>query len=98
MDIIFVNSRTGKTVNCWTFPAGRNNILQEHHLWGRVVSDPSDWSQVSTVMSRTMVQGGEGAYKSVFMKTLRVGDETVVVTYTRLPNGTIKISDGWVAK
>jgi hypothetical protein len=75
-----------------------HHILQEHHMWGKVVSDPSDWSQVAAVMSRTMTQGVEGTYKSVFMKTLRVGDETVVVTYTKLPKGTIKISDGWVAK
>jgi hypothetical protein len=75
-----------------------SHILQDKHLWGKIVDDPSDWNQVSAVMSKVMTHGAEGPYKSVFMKTLRIGDETVVVTYTRLPNGVIKISDGWVAK
>jgi RHS repeat-associated protein len=74
------------------------HILQDKHLWGKVVNDPSDWNQVSAVMSKVITHGAEGPYKSVFMKTLRIGDETVVVTYTRLPNGVLKISDGWVAK
>lgn len=43
-----------------------------------------------------MENGTEGSYKGVFSKTLEVGGEIVEVTYTKLENGVIKISDAWV--
>lgn len=79
-------------------PNDINHILQKHHMWEKVVSDPNDWGQVSKLVSRTFVNGVEGTYKGVFIKTLKVGDETVGVTYIKLPDGTIRISNGWVMK
>lgn len=73
-----------------------NHILQDKHLWSKVVSDPNDWNQVSKVMSKVMEQGVEGPYKDVFSKILDVNGHTVEVTYTKLSNGIIKISDAWV--
>lgn len=79
-------------------PNNINHILQEKHLWAKVVQDPSDWNQVAAVMSKVMAEGVEGSYKKVFMKTLQVGQETVVVIYNKMPDGTIKIGNGWVTK
>lgn len=73
-----------------------NHILKDKHLWGNVVDDGKDWGQVSAIMSKVMRDGTEGSYKSVYMKTLQIGDETVAVTYAKLSDGTIKVSDGWV--
>jgi Zn-dependent oligopeptidase len=75
-----------------------NHILQEHHDWAKVVSNPNSWDEVSKVMSKVMTDGVEGTYKSVNMKALKIGDETVVVTYKKFPDGTVKISDGWVLR
>jgi hypothetical protein len=73
-----------------------NHILKDKHLWGNVVNSANDWNQVSKVMSKVMEQGVEGPYKDVFSKTLDVNGHTVEVTYTKLSNGIIKISDAWV--
>ncbi|MGM7683296.1 hypothetical protein ACSVDA_14200 [Cytobacillus sp. Hm23] len=32
------------------------------------------------------------------MKTLKIWDETIVVTYNKLRDGALKISNGWVGK
>ena len=73
-----------------------HHILQDKHLWGNVVSDANDWGQVSKVISKVMQEGIEQPYKSVFSKTLEVNGHVVEVTYAKLSDGTIKISDAWV--
>ena len=43
-----------------------------------------------------MDTGVEGPYKSVFSKKAIINGFKVEVTYTKLSDGTIKISDAWV--
>lgn len=45
-------------------------------------------------MSKVMASGVGGSYKGVFMKTLLIGDENVVVSYNKLSDGTIRIKNG----
>ncbi|MFD2115641.1 RHS repeat-associated core domain-containing protein, partial [Paenibacillus yanchengensis] len=75
-----------------------NHILKSKHLWSKVVKDPNNWGQVAAVMTKVMAKGAEGSYKQVFMKSMYVNNELVVVTYNKLADGTIKIGNAWVAK
>lgn len=43
-----------------------------------------------------MDTGSEGSYKTVFSKKAIVNGHEVEVTYTKLNNGMIRISDAWV--
>ena len=43
-----------------------------------------------------MDTGMEGPYKSVFSKKAMINGYEVEVTYAKLSDGTIKISDAWV--
>lgn len=79
-------------------PNNINHIMQKHHMWDKVVSNPNNWDEVSTLLSRAFTHGVEGTRKGVNMRTLRVGDETVAVIYRRMEDGTIRISNGWVLK
>ena len=40
--------------------------------------------------------GVEGPYKSVYSKKAIINGYEVVVTYTKLSDGTIRISDAWI--
>ena len=73
-----------------------DHIMAPKHDWGKVVSDPNDWNEVQTVMRDVLDNGTESAYKTVNQKQLVVNGENVVVTYKKLPNGELKISNGWV--
>ena len=43
-----------------------------------------------------MENGVEGPYKSVFSKKMTINGYEVEVTYNKLVDGTIKISDAWI--
>ncbi|HHW37559.1 MAG TPA: hypothetical protein GXX18_10035, partial [Bacillales bacterium] len=73
-----------------------NHILQDKHAWGRVVKNKRNWDEVSKVISNVMRHGKESSYKSVRMKSMKVNGSTVEVTFIRMKDGTIKISDAWV--
>ncbi|STC72739.1 Uncharacterised protein [Clostridium botulinum] len=75
-----------------------HHILQDHHDWGKMVKDPKDWSEVSKIVSKVLNEGVEGTYKSVYSKTLNINGNIVEVTYVKLKNGIIKISDAWIRK
>ena len=72
-----------------------HHILADKHLWKQVVSNPKDWNQVSQVIEKVLSQGTETTYKTVFQKSLKFGNEEVVVTYVKT-NGKYLISDAWV--
>lgn len=74
-----------------------HHILQDKHAWDKVVTDKNNWDEVSKVISNVMENGTEGPYKkSALMKSMSVNGQIVEVTFVKLPNGTIKISDAWV--
>lgn len=72
-----------------------NHILQEKHLWSRLVNNADDWSSVSKIMERVLKEGVEQPYGSVFIKTLIIDGQTVQVIYQKI-NGVIRVSDGWI--
>ena len=43
-----------------------------------------------------MENGVEGEYKTVYSKKMTINGYEVEVTYNKLPDGTIKISDAWI--
>ncbi len=73
-----------------------SHILQDKHLWNTIVENGKDWGEVSKVISKVMLEGAENTYKSVYSKTLEIGGKIVEVTYNKLKDGVIKISDAWV--
>jgi len=94
-----VDKGTGKVIS-EVSELGSNkihHILQDKHAWGKVVTDKNNWDEVSKVISNVMENGTEGPYKkSALMKSMSVNGQIVEVTFVKLPNGTIKISDAWV--
>lgn len=71
------------------------HILQEKHLWSRLVKNIDDWSSISKIMERVLKEGIEQPYGSAFIKTLIIDGQTVQVTYQKI-DGIIRISDGWI--
>ncbi|MEZ2737242.1 polymorphic toxin type 35 domain-containing protein, partial [Aneurinibacillus aneurinilyticus] len=74
-----------------------HHILQDKHAWDRVVKDKNNWNEISNIISIVRKNGTESAYKkSARMKSMKVNGQIVEVTFVRLKDGTIKISDAWV--
>ena len=66
-----------------------------NHGWEKLVPD-KNWSDIKNIIADAMDTGVEGPYKSVFSKKATINGFEVEVTYTKLSDGTIKISDAWV--
>lgn len=66
-----------------------------NHGWEKLVPD-KNWSDIKNIIADVMDTGVEGPYKSVFSKKATINGFEVGVTYTKLSDGTIKISDAWV--
>ena len=66
-----------------------------NHGWEKLVPD-KNWSDIKNIIADVMDTGAEGPYKSVFLKKATINGFEVEVTYTKLSDGTIKISDAWV--
>ena len=66
-----------------------------NHGWEKVVPD-KNWSDIKNIIADVMDTGVEGPYKSVFSKKATINGFEVEVTYTKLSDGTIKISDAWI--
>ena len=66
-----------------------------NHGWEKLVPD-KNWSDIKNIIADVMDTGVEGPYKSVFSKKVTINGFEVEVTYTKLSDGTIKISDAWV--
>lgn len=66
-----------------------------NHGWEKLVPD-KNWSDIKNIIADAMDTGVEGPYKSVLSKKATINGFEVEVTYTKLSDGTIKISDAWV--
>ena len=66
-----------------------------NHGWEKLVPD-KNWSDIKNIIADAMDTGVEGPYKSVLSKKATINGFEVEVTYTKLSDGTIKISDEWV--
>lgn len=81
----------------------RKHILHLNHNWNKLfpnnpLNDPKLWEKVITIISATMKNGNKSAYKSVFKRVATFGGHVVEVTFIKLANGVIGISDAWVVK
>ena len=72
-----------------------NGSKNSNHGWENLVPD-KNWSDIKNIIANVMDTGVEGPYKSVFSKKATINGFEVEVTYTKLSDGTIKISDAWV--
>ncbi len=72
-----------------------NGSSNSNHRWDELVPD-LNWTDISNIINEVMVKGTESSYKSVFSKTLEIGGYIVQVTYNKLTDGSIRISDAWV--
>ena len=72
-----------------------NGSKNSNHGWERLVSD-KNWSDIKGIIAEVMDTGMEGPYKSVFSKKAIINGFEVEVTYVKLSDGTIRISDAWV--
>ena len=54
------------------------------------------WDDIKRIIVEVMEKGGEGPYKTVYSKKAIIDGYEVEVTYTKLADGTIKISDAWI--
>lgn len=74
----------------------RKHILESKHAWRKVTSNPKSWKSVSKVIKKVMTSGKESSYGSARQKTKKIKKKTVVVTFVRLKDGSIRISNAWV--
>jgi RHS repeat-associated protein len=74
----------------------RGHIMAEKHAWKKVTSNPRKWKNIKKVMKNVMKNGKESDYGSARQKTKKIKGKTVVVTFVRLKDGTIRISNAWV--
>ena len=72
-----------------------NGSKNSNHGWEKVIPD-KNWNDIKNIIAKVMDTGVEGAYKSVFSKKGIINGIEVEVTYTKLGDGTIRISDAWV--
>ena len=71
------------------------HIMQSHHNWGKLFANPN-WKKVSNVIGRALEEGTEFSYKGVSKKVYPTRGGTVEVIYTKLSDGTVRVSDAWV--
>lgn len=72
-----------------------NGSNSSDYGWEILVPD-KNWDDIKTIIAKVMETGIEGPYKSVYCKKAIVNGYEVEVTYTKLSDGTTKISDAWV--
>lgn len=66
-----------------------------NHLWETLVPD-KNWNDIKQIIFTTMLNGTEMTHKGVYKKVLDFNGKVVEVTYKKLSNGYIAISDAWV--
>ena len=72
-----------------------NGSKGSNHGWENLVPD-KNWDDIKTIIGEVMETGVEGPYKTVYSKKAIINGFEVEVTYTKLSDGTIKISDAWI--
>lgn len=72
-----------------------NGSKNSNHGWEKLVPD-KNWNDIKNIVAEVMDTGVEGPYKSVSSKKAIINGFEVEVTYTKLSDGTIKISDAWI--
>lgn len=77
-----------------------NHILQTKHKWSSLVpggpKDPNRWNKIKEIIKKVLIDGKESRYGSVYKKTLNYKGKVVEVTFQKLKDGVISISNAWV--
>jgi len=91
--------------------ASKKHILVEKHAWGLVISGhqhvPNEkketaipegsWEAVRAIMLQVVAGGTEEVYKGqTKKKVMKVGEQTVEVTFIKFQDNTYRVSDAWV--
>uniref|UniRef100_UPI0022E8E6BB polymorphic toxin type 35 domain-containing protein n=1 Tax=Holdemania filiformis TaxID=61171 RepID=UPI0022E8E6BB len=72
-----------------------NGSSGSDHSWNLLVPD-KNWQEIKKIISQVMNTGVEGPYKTVYSKKAIINGLEVEITYTKLNDGIIKISDAWI--
>ena len=72
-----------------------NGSKKSNHQWEKLVPD-KNWGKIKEIIIDVMHNGADIPYKSVSSRVKMVNGQLVQVTYKKLPDGTIRISDVWV--
>ncbi|WP_281268709.1 polymorphic toxin type 35 domain-containing protein [Paranoxybacillus vitaminiphilus] len=72
-----------------------NGSKKSNHQWEKLVPD-KNWGKIKEIIIDVMHNGADIPYKSVSSRVKMVNGQLVQVTYKKLPDGTIRISDAWV--
>lgn len=76
------------------------HILQSKHKWNSLYpggpKDPNRWKKIKNVIKKVLIEGKESKYGSAYKKTLNYKGKVVEVTFQKLKNGVISISNAWV--
>jgi Bacterial toxin 35 len=74
-----------------------HHILQGHHLWCSVCTDPLNWDAIKEILKQVAQYGCENLYKGKYpSRVLVFGNKEVELVYRRMPDGVLKISNAWV--
>lgn len=77
-----------------------NHILQSKHNWSRLVpggpKDPDRWDKIKKIIKKVLIDGRESRYGSAYKRTLNYKGKVVEVTFQKLKDGVISISNAWV--
>ena len=77
-----------------------NHILLEKHNWSSLEpggqKDPDRWEKIKKIIKKVLTEGKEELYGRAYKKVLEYKGKTIEVTYQKLKDGIISISDGWV--
>ena len=74
-----------------------NGSKNSNHAWDVLVPD-KNWQEIKKIIAEVMDTGIEGPYKTVYSKKAIINGVMVEVTYNKLNEGIIKISDAWVIR
>ncbi|REJ13792.1 MAG: hypothetical protein C6W58_13895 [Bacillaceae bacterium] len=72
-----------------------NGSKKSNHQWEKLVPD-KNWGKIKEIIIDVIHNGADIPYKSVSSRVKMVNGQLVQVTYKKLPDGTIRISDAWV--
>ncbi|WP_427340431.1 polymorphic toxin type 35 domain-containing protein [Caloranaerobacter sp. DY30410] len=79
-------------------PNKQKHIKDPKHDWDKIIKGAITWEKVRNIIEKVMKKGIESRYGSAYKRVLKVGKETVTVTFQKINDNIWKISDAWVNK
>lgn len=76
----------------------QRHIKDPKHNWDKIIKGTITWEKVRNTIEKVMKEGIESRYGSAYKRVLKVGKETVTVTFQKVSDNIWKISDAWVNK